>query len=143
MDWENMSDIKKQLIVAMMIGSEFRKTMGVLVKKDTKIMIGDKEFHYDGPEIRATTGSIMEFGTTKEDKASYEVLEAEDNTVVLKKVVFFKAKLVTDHNSTNEYCVAAADIDEAFKTIKAYMHGKNYTRILSMNPSKFFEPLVK
>lgn len=143
MDWENMSKAKKQLIVAMMLGDAFRENMGVLIKKETKIMLDDKEFHYEGPEIRVKEGNIVEFGATEEDRSPYEILEAKNDTVVLKKVMFFKARATTSYHSMNEFCVCAADRSEAFKVLKEYMKDRDYTRIISMNPSKFFEPLIK
>jgi phosphotransferase system HPr-like phosphotransfer protein len=145
MDWENMSDIKKRLVAAMMIGKMYEENMGILVKRDTKLMLEDKEFHYEGTEFRAKKGDILELGATEEDKEAYEVLETsnDDNSVVLKKVIFFKARITTSYNSMEELCVAGSDRTEAMKALKNYMKNGDYTRIISLNPSKFFKPLVK
>jgi hypothetical protein len=147
-DWENMSKEKKRFIVAMMIASEHTRNMGVLVDNETKIMIGEKVFRYEGTKtgVRVREGDITEFGLTEKEGSPYEVLEAntKENKIVLRSVSFFKAKVTTKHHTLDEFCVVAEDRENAFKILKKNLEGKHYTRVVSMNPvSKIFEPVVK
>lgn len=145
MDWDNASDAHKKLVSSLMIGREFRESFGVLVNTDTKLMVGEDEFKFDKPiELRLIKNSLVVLGADENSKKNYEVIDTsvEENTVELREVVFFKAKLI-GKGSPYEVCVVAPNRDEAFKVLRGYAVSHGYERIQSLNDSKFFEPFIK
>lgn len=141
MSWDNMSKVRRGLITAMMMADIYRENLGLLVTKDTKMMVGDKEFHYEGKEIRLHEGNILQLGPDDDNMKNYDVTKIIDGVVHLKEVMFFKAK-VTD-GSMHQICVVAVDRKDAFNKLKEYCKENGYDRILSVVPSEFSEPFVR
>ena len=145
MDSENMDKfIKKQLMMAMMIGEMAQKQRGINVNKETKLMVGEDEFHYEGRELNLKEETILALGVDEKNQKSYRVLDFDtrENTVKLEEVVFFKAR-VTNGQGLDEFCVIGTDRTNASQVLKDYCLRHGYTRVVSLNPSKFFKPFIE
>lgn len=142
---DDMTDARKRLLTALMIGSMFEENLGVEVNANTKIMVGDVEFHYESKKrLTLNKGSFLVLGPDEQNKKNYEVLEAnrKENTAVLREIVFFKGKLLGgDYNK--EVCVVATDQADAFRILREYAKSNGYERIHSLNSSEFFKPFIQ
>jgi len=144
MDSNEMEKIKKQLAMAMFIGSMVERDRGIVVNKETKLLIGEDEFHYEGKPLTLREETILSLGVDKDNQKNYRVLDFDTikNTANLEEVFFFKAK-VTNGQSLDEFCVVGKDRTDASKVLKDYCLRKGYTRVVSFNPSSFFKPVIE
>ena len=142
-DWNSFSPEKRRLMAYLMMGTMYEESLGVLITKEVKLMIGEEEYHYDGPEIRVKEGNLVSFGSTEEDVEDFEIIEANKELVRLKKILFFKAKLGGMSCGLHTMCVAATDRSNAFKIIREYCKDHGYEKILDVKTSSFFEPFIR
>ncbi len=144
LNMDDMSDVRKRLISMALLADIAQENFGVLLNTETKITIGDNtEMKYEGKPQRMRVGDLVQLGADKDNMRNFEVLKTETraNEIELREVQFFKARVATGHG-LDEICVVAAHREEAMKTIRKYSTDRGYATLISLNPSKFFKPMV-
>ena len=143
MDLKDMSKVRRQLILAMMLADMWKEEKGILITRDTKLRIDEKIYHLEGEGLRVKEGSIVTLGTSDKDSSNFLVISINSEEITLEKSTFFKAKTSCKFG-VDTYCVFAKDSHDAYKVLKDYCkrNNKDIDRILSVNPCNFFEPVV-
>jgi hypothetical protein len=119
----------------------------LVVDKETTFMIIPSpmvwKFRFEGEaKIILKEGSILNIGIENDDFVEVLKTSRATNAVILRRVEFFKVSLVRNYKN-HDYCIVAADRDEAICTVKEYAKAYGYERMTAINSCAFFEPIIK